>query len=86
VIECDPIRRAGRNVVSLMSETVINDGNWHRIGLTWDGTFRTLIVDDVIVAQDTQNNNLQSQGNNIYIGCGDAVQPSTFFSGMIDDV
>ncbi len=36
----------------LPSESVITDGQWHRVGLTWDGTNRTLYVDDVEVAKD----------------------------------
>lgn len=75
----------GRSGGPLLSETTITDGNWHRICFVWDGTNRTLYVDSVVVAQDTQNS-LKSPGNGVYIGCGDPMQPSTFFSGMIDDV
>jgi hypothetical protein len=28
----------------LLSETVITDGQWHRIGLVWDGSHRTLLL------------------------------------------
>jgi hypothetical protein len=79
------LTESGRSGAPLLSQTVINDGSWHRIGLIWDGSHRTLCVDAVVAAQDTQNG-LQSSGNSFYIGCGDPVQPSTFFSGLIDDV
>jgi len=76
---------ARRDGGSLLSETTITDGNWHRIGLVWDGSYRTLIVDGNAVAEDAQNQ-LESQANGFYIGCGDPVQSGTFFSGLIDDV
>ena len=76
---------AGRYAAPLLSQTTIDDGNWHRIGLVWDGSRRALYVDDNVVAQDAQNN-LHSTGTGLYIGCGNPMQPSTFFSGMIDDI
>jgi hypothetical protein len=39
----------------LASGTIMTDGNWHRIGFTWDGANRSLYVDDVLVAGNTQN-------------------------------
>ncbi|MFC1765975.1 hypothetical protein ACFL6U_28345, partial [Planctomycetota bacterium] len=33
---------SGRNLTVLVSETVITDGDWHRVGLVWDGTHRFL--------------------------------------------
>ena len=76
------LTRPGR---SLMSQTVVTDGQWHRIGLVWDGLYRTLYVDGAAVAEDTQNA-LTSSSNGLYIGTGKAMQPGTFFSGLIDDV
>ena len=35
----------------LLAQVVITDGQWHRIGFTWDGTNRTLYVDDVEAAK-----------------------------------
>jgi len=68
-----------------LSPAIIDDGNWHRVGFVWDGLNRILCVDDGIVTQDTQDG-LESLGNGLYIGCGDPMQPGTFFSGLIDDV
>jgi len=69
----------------LVSEFVITDGNWHRIGLVWDGSFRTLYVDAVAVAEDEQDN-LAGSDNGLYIGAGKAMEPGSFWSGLIDDV
>ncbi len=71
--------------VALYSETVITDGNWHRIGFVWDGSQRTLYVDDTLVALDAQSNLAGSAGG-LYIGTGKGSEPGTFWSGMIDDV
>jgi len=79
------LRSPGRSSVPLLSETVITDGNWHRIGLVWDGSVRTLYVDDVAVAEDTQTN-LEASENGLYIGTGKAMEPGTYWSGLIDDV
>ena len=71
--------------MSLISETVITNGEWHRIGLVWDGSQRTLSVDGVAVAEDTQNS-LAASSSGLYIGVGKDYAPSTFFSGLIDDI
>jgi len=69
----------------LISETVITDGQWHRIGLVWHGSYRTLYVDGVAVAEDTQPG-LESSQMGLYIGTGKTMQPETYFSGLIDDI
>ncbi len=79
------LKELGRGAAILTSHTVITDGNWHRIGLVWDGSNRTLYVDDVEVAKDTQAN-LGGPDNGLYIGAGTAMEPGSFWSGLIDDV
>jgi hypothetical protein len=69
----------------LVSETVITDEQWHRIGLVWDGSTRTLCVDGFKVAEDTQPG-LESSENSLYIGVGQDYAAGTFFSGLIDDI
>jgi N-acetylneuraminic acid mutarotase len=69
----------------LKSESVITDGQWHRIGLVWDGMNRALYVDDILVAEDTQAN-LQGSDSSLYIGTGKAMEPGTYWSGLVDDV
>jgi hypothetical protein len=76
---------AGRNSCSLGSEAVITDGNWHRIGFVWDGSYRRLYVDGVVVAEDVQDN-LDVSSNSLYFGTGKGMEPGTFFSGLIDDI
>jgi Tol biopolymer transport system component len=69
----------------LLSETIITDGQWHRIGLVWDGSNRTLCVDGTAVAEDTQPN-LEGSKMGLFIGTGKAMEPGTYFSGLIDDI
>jgi len=61
------------------------DGQWHRIGLIWDGSRRMLYVDGVVAAEGTQSA-LSGSGNGLYIGTGKNMEPGTFWSGLIDDV
>ena len=79
------LKATGRGASELLSQTIITDGNWHRIGLVWDGSHRTLYVDDVAVAEDEQTN-LAASENGLYIGTGKAMEPGSFWSGLIDDV
>ena len=79
------LKATGRDATELLSQTIITDGNWHRIGLVWDGSHRTLYVDDVAVAEDEQTN-LAALDNGLYIGTGKAMEPGSFWSGLIDDV
>ena len=79
------LKCTGRSAVPLFSETVITDGQWHRIGLVWDGSNRTLYVDGVAVANDTQPG-LEGSQMGLFIGTGKGMEPNTFFSGLIDDV
>jgi hypothetical protein len=69
----------------LISEFIINDDNWHRVGLTWNGSNRILYVDGSEVARDTQSG-LESSAGGLYIGAGKNLEPGSFFSGLIDDV
>jgi hypothetical protein len=43
----------GRTGRALCSQAPNADGDWHRVGLTWDGSNRILYVDDIEV-RDTQ--------------------------------
>jgi hypothetical protein len=79
------LKCTGRSAGPLYSETFITDGQWHRIGLVWDGSHRILYVDDVVVADDTQHGMVSSE-TGLYIGAGQALDSGTFFSGLIDDV
>ena len=79
------LKGTGRFDRSLVSGSIITDGNWHHIGFVWDDSNRTLYVDDVEVATDTQPRMRSSYGD-LYIGAGKNLDPGNFFSGLIDDV
>ncbi len=64
----------------------------------WDGSYRTLYVDDVAAAEDTQDGlevsdtedttvvyGVSSDGG-LYIGASKDLEGGSFFSGLIDDV
>jgi len=70
------LKGSGRPTGPLSSETVITDGQWHRIGLTWDGSHTMLYVDGVLVAEDTQNG-LEGSEMGLNIGAGKTTQPGT---------
>ncbi|MHC4174873.1 MAG: LamG-like jellyroll fold domain-containing protein [Planctomycetota bacterium] len=71
----------------LVSEFIITDGNWHRIGFVWDGSYRYLYVDGAEVAKDTQSFSiLESSDGGLYLGAGKDLEPGSFFSGLIDNV
>jgi len=65
--------------------TVITDGTWHRVGFVWDGSKRTLYVDDVEVGSNTQSSLAASAGS-LYIGADSTLAPGSFWSGVIDHV
>jgi hypothetical protein len=79
------LKQSGRFGKALVSETVITDGNWHRVGLVCDGANRSLYVDDVLVATDTQSE-LVGSGGGLNIGCGKSQAPGSFWAGLIDEV
>lgn len=70
---------------TLSSESIVTDGDWHRVGLVWDGSGRTLYVDDVVAAEDALEG-LEKSSGQLIIGCGKDITPGTFWSGLIDDV
>jgi hypothetical protein len=78
------LKGSARNAASLHSQTVITDGQWHRVGLAWDD-HRTLYVDDVAVAED-EPAPLGDIWVGFHIGAGVNLEPGTFFTGLIDDV
>ena len=75
-----------RFAAALLSQTVITDGDWHRVGFVRDGSDRILYVDDIEVARDTAATNLESASGGLYIGAGSDLEPGTLWSGLIDDV
>jgi len=74
-----------RTGTPLFSDAVVTDGNWHRVGFTWDGSNRRLYVDDILVAEGEDVGLAECHGG-LNIGCGKLMAPNTFFTGLIDDV
>jgi hypothetical protein len=79
------LKDPGRFGRSLWSRTVLTNGQWHRLGLTWDLSSRILYVDDLEVARDTQAR-LGDSTAGFLVGRGRNRTPGTFWSGLIDDV
>lgn len=80
------LKGTGRDMRTLCSETVVTDGDWHRVGLVWDGDSRTLHVDNTVAAQDIQSGGAAACTGGLHLGCGSDTAPGTFFCGLIDDV
>jgi len=76
---------SGRLAKRGLSNAVVTDDQWHRIGLVWDGANRFLYVDDKEVAKDAQPG-LVGRGGALTIGAGYALAPGSLWSGLIDDV
>ena len=74
----------GMSGVPLYSHAVITDGNWHHVGLAWDGSNRILHVDGVEVVSDKCEKGRLFGG--LQIGAGKNLDIGTFWSGLIDDV
>ncbi|MEN6425574.1 MAG: LamG-like jellyroll fold domain-containing protein [Phycisphaerales bacterium] len=70
---------------ALTSSKVITDGQWHEVGLVWDGTSRTLYVDGTAVGTDKPAAPASSTGG-LNIGAGKNLDGGAFWSGLIDDV
>lgn len=79
------LKSTGRFSKPLYSDALITDGDWHRIGFVWDGSNRSLHLDDHLVAEDTDLG-LEGYDGGLNIGCGKDCAPGSFFCGLIDDV
>jgi len=72
--------------MSLDSDVVITDNEWHKVGLEWDGEHRHLQVDGAEAAVDAiPLPALQSTGY-LNIGTGKDMEPGSFWSGLMDEV
>jgi hypothetical protein len=79
------LKDAGRWSESLLSQTVITDGNWHRVGLVCDGSSRALYVDHVVAAEDPEGLLVGSLAG-LYLGATGKPTVGSFWAGLIDDV
>jgi carboxypeptidase D len=81
------LKSGSRSARPLNSQAIISDAEWHRVGFVWDGSHRTLYVDGIDVAKDTdpQDHFVPVHGG-LHLGAGAALDAVSFFSGLIDDV
>ena len=79
------LKGTGRRAKDPYSDVMVVDDQWHRLGLTWDGTTRSLYVDNALAASD-EPGSLSDLSEGLNIGAGADLAPGTFFSGLIDDV
>ena len=79
------LKESGRKSRDLASPKVVTDGQWHRVGLIWDGANRVLVMDGAEVARDTQVGLVGLTGG-LYLGAGPTLGPGSFWTGLIDDV
>ena len=70
---------------TLGSQVVVTDGDWHHVGLVWNGSDRILYVDDVEAARDSLSF-WAGRRSSLYLGADEDLDPGSFWSGMIDDV
>lgn len=75
----------GRFGAPLISQTIITQNEWHRIGFVRDGSLRTLYLDGNIIAEDTQES-LGGSNDGLHIGTDKTARAGSFWSGLIDDV
>jgi hypothetical protein len=69
----------------LVSNIVFNNGQWRRVGPTWDRSVKILYVVDAEVASDAVTT-FKSSKDDMYIGVDKDLTPGFFFSDMIGDV
>ena len=71
----------------MVSKIIITDGQWHHIGIVWDGYRRHLYVDGEEVVKDTNVlDGLQAADGGLFFGIGKDYDATSCFSGLIDDV
>jgi hypothetical protein len=73
----------------IVSDSTVNDGNWHHIAYTWNGTHLNLYVDGVVDATTAAWANAPAFAatNYIRVGCKNCDGSNDiFFIGSLDDV
>jgi len=68
------------------SQAVITDGDWHRVGVSWDRASLVLYVDGVEVARKAPERGVPGSAGGLYIGAGKGLEAGSFWSGLVDDV
>jgi hypothetical protein len=77
----------GATTYTVDSSVSVNDGNWHHMASTYDGTTMRVYVDGVQTGSGTSfSGNLPTEAGNVRIGADYNITPSGFFRGSMDDV
>lgn len=75
------------NFSPLTTDIRWDPGEWHHVGVTWDGHRRRLYIDAQEVAADVQAlSGLESCDGSLYIGTHKFLDVGKFWDGMIDEV
>jgi len=81
------LKAPGRGAQPLYSDFVITDGDWHHIGLVWDGSYRVLYGDGAEVGKDSMAQaGLIGATGGLYFGAAKDLAAASFFDGLIDDI
>ncbi|MBN1844949.1 MAG: family 10 glycosylhydrolase [Sedimentisphaerales bacterium] len=82
------ITRVTDGATALASNTVVTGGDWHHVGLVWDGSRRHLYADGQEVAADPNplSGNLLTCQGGLHLGAGKTLEGYNFWTGLIDDV
>lgn len=85
---CSPSCETPADAVQLVSTSNINDGEWHFIAATFDGTTQQLYVDGELEASGTNTNPAWTDNHHFCIGsfCDSNGNSYLPFSGLIDEV
>jgi hypothetical protein len=72
---------------ALVSASALTEGDWHHVGVVWDGSRRRLFKNGNQVAEDAGNLlNLVASDGGLYFGAGKTFNPDYFWCGLLDDV
>jgi len=80
------LQGSGRGAAPLPPAAVITDNEWHRVGLAWDGAYRTLYVDDLEVVKDTSPQSVTGADGGLCFGVDQNLSNDSHFCGLIDDI
>ena len=85
---CSPDCASLANAVQLVSISNINDGEWHFIAATFDGTTQRLYIDGILEASGTNTNPAWTDNHHFCIGsfCDPSGNSFLTFGGLIDEV
>jgi hypothetical protein len=66
--------------------TTIDNGTWHHIAATYNGTTKALYVDGVLDGSDTLGQSIFTNSNDVLFGENEDAAPKRWFGGNLDEV